>query len=59
MGVHSPAEALRRAYKKDPTWNREERTHTCCSSRVHWRHKADCQRLAELNSDNLADLRDI
>lgn len=37
----------RGASTKDATWNRQKRIHTCCKSKVPWRHKANCWRLKE------------
>lgn len=31
--------------RKEETWNREEYKHTCCQSKVPWRHKTQCPRL--------------
>ena len=31
--------------KKEETWNKAEHQHSCCKSRVSWRHKTGCPRL--------------
>lgn len=30
---------------KDSTWNKPHNKHTCCNSRVAWRHKSNCELL--------------
>jgi hypothetical protein len=30
---------------REETWNRDRHVHTCCLSRVPWRHKTGCPRL--------------
>jgi len=32
------------ASRKEATWNEEKHYHTCCGSKVAWRHKIDCKR---------------
>lgn len=31
--------------RKEATWDQKRHTHSCCSSRVNWRHKTDCPNL--------------
>jgi len=31
--------------KKEETWNEKKHMHTCCKSKVPWRHKYNCPRL--------------
>jgi hypothetical protein len=45
--------AYRRAFvlgqggsKKEATWDHAQRQHTCCASKVPWRHKKGCPRLS-------------
>lgn len=33
----------RGASTRDETWDRQKHTHTCCFSKVPWRHKAACE----------------
>lgn len=44
------------ASTKDPTWNRSGHEHTCCQSKVPWRHKAKCIKAARNAPDDLSDL---
>jgi len=30
--------------RKECTWDQQRHSHSCCGSRVAWRHKVDCQR---------------
>ncbi len=30
--------------RKEETWNKAAHIHTCCQSKVPWRHKKDCPR---------------
>ncbi|WP_148058661.1 hypothetical protein [Agrococcus jenensis] len=36
--------------RTDPSWDRTANQHTCCNSRVYWRHKVACP-LLELNGE--------
>jgi len=36
--------------KKEETWDRQNHWHTCCKSKVSWRHKTSCPKL---KNDNL------
>lgn len=31
------------ASRKDSTWDREQKLHTCCLSKVAWKHKSKCE----------------
>ncbi len=31
--------------RKDETWNRIKNCHSCCNSKVYWRHKINCKSL--------------
>lgn len=42
----------RGASTKDPTWNRKKHIHTCCKSKVPWRHKAKCPKLNDPEEGN-------
>ena len=33
--------------RKEETWNEKRHTHSCCGSRVPWRHKVNCKRILE------------
>jgi hypothetical protein len=33
--------------RKEATWDRPNHTHTCCGSRVPWRHKVSCKNLSD------------
>lgn len=46
----------RGASTKDKTWNREKRKHECCSSKVHWRHKAKCPKVLR-EDDDFSDIK--
>ena len=45
----------RGASKKDPTWNRQKHIHTCCQSKVPWRHKAQCRKILK-DTDDFSDI---
>jgi hypothetical protein len=30
--------------RKEATWNQKRHSHSCCGSRVAWRHKVSCKR---------------
>jgi len=32
--------------RKEETWDRKNLRHTCCDSKVPWRHKKNCPRLS-------------
>lgn len=58
--------AYRRAFKdglgatrKEFTWNKYEHHHTCCGSKVCWRHKTFCKLVPKNAPDDLSDLKDI
>lgn len=41
----------RGASTKDETWNRNTHEHTCCKSKVPWRHMAKCEKVLKDNDD--------
>jgi hypothetical protein len=43
------------ATTKDDTWNANKHVHSCCKSRVPWRHKAKCENVLR-DTDDLSDL---
>lgn len=52
---------------RDKTWKRTGTgkhgnpvgLHTCCGSKRSYRHKVGCKMMAQLDSDDLSDLKDI
>lgn len=45
-------------YRTESTWNKK--MHTCCKSKVFWRHHGNCPRLGNREDpDDLSDLKDL
>lgn len=48
------------ASTRDKTWSRSKHIHTCCLSKVAWRHKASCKKVTKPKDyDDYSDLKDI
>jgi|GEM_PF-2669993 len=44
---------------KDRTWNRKKHQHSCCGSKVPWRHLINCSKAVRNAPDDLSDLKDL
>lgn len=44
------------ASRRDPTWSKEKKMHTCCNSHLPWRHYAKCLKAARNAPDDLSDI---
>lgn len=44
---------------KDKTWSRGKHRHSCCKSKVFWRHLKTCPQLCRNAPEDLSDLKDL
>lgn len=44
---------------KEKSWSKENHQHTCCGSKVPWRHRMGCKPELPDDPDDLSDLKDI